>query len=152
MEHERIAGKLSEYRDGALSPAERDEVSRHLSGCADCAAELADWGALSAAFLRRPAPPAPFQTEAFVSRVMARLPAESAEPFARLLSRWLAPALGLGFAALAFSFSPYVRDAGLDPAAALISSGAERAGAADRITRPGASVGGDLFGLDPEER
>jgi anti-sigma factor RsiW len=148
MEHDRFVEKLSEYRDGALGAAERDAVSRHVAECADCSGALADWELLSKAFLRRPAAPTAFQTEAFTARVMARLPVE-AEPFARLLSRWLAPALGLGLAALAFSFSPYARDAGLDPAATLISSGADRAGATDWTSRSVAAD--DLASLDTEE-
>ena len=149
MEHERIVENLSDYRDGALAPSERDAVSRHVAECADCSGVLADWDVLAKAFLRRPAPPTAFQTEAFTARVMARLPIES-EPFARLLSRWLAPALGLGLAALAFSFSPYARDAGLDPAAALISSGSDRAGARDWTSRS-TPAADDLASLDTEE-
>jgi anti-sigma factor RsiW len=149
MEHDRIVEKLSEYRDGALGATERAEVSRHVSECADCSGALADWDLLAKAFLRRSAAPTAFQTEAFTARVMSRLPVES-EPFARLLSRWLAPALGLGLAALAFSFSPYARDAGLDPAASLISSGSDRAGATDWTSRSAASAD-DLASVDTEE-
>jgi anti-sigma factor RsiW len=141
MEHDRIVESLSDYRDGALGASEREAVSRHLAECADCAGALADWEILSKAFLRRPSAPTPFQTEAFAARVMARLPAGASEPFARLLGRWLAPALGLGLAALAFSFSPYARDAGLDPAASLIAFGADRAGLSEWI-----------YGLDAEDR
>ena len=83
MEHEKIVEALSEYRDGALSAAERESVSRHLSGCADCSAVLADWDRLAKAFLRRPPAPTPFQTEAFVARVTARLPGAAWTPVGR---------------------------------------------------------------------
>jgi anti-sigma factor RsiW len=143
MEHDQAAGKLSEYRDRALPAPERDAVARHLAGCAGCAATLRDWERLAQAFLRRPDAPTAFQTEAFAARVMSRLRAD--EPFAWLTGRWLFPALGAGFTALALSFLPYARaESALDPAAALIPAGAERSAA----TSPAA----DVLGLTMEDR
>jgi hypothetical protein len=84
----------------------------------------------------RPAAPTPFQTEAFVARVMARLP--EARPF-WLAPRWLIPAFGLSFAALLVSLRPY-RDAS-DPASALLTR-------ADRAASPAT----DLLDLGAEGR
>ena len=149
MEHELIVEKLSEYRDGALGAAERETVSRHLSECAECSVLLSDWERLSSAFFRRPSAPNAFQTEAFAARVMARLPAAAPEPLSWLTGRWLVPALGLGFAALAFSFRPYGGAQTLDPASALLLSRAERA-AAPSFGAETPSV--DVLGLETEDR
>jgi len=128
MDHDRIVEKLSEYRDGALDAAARDAVARHLAECADCAAYLADLERLSKALFRRPPAPTAVQTEAFVARVMGRLPA-AADPLAWLTPRWLVPALGAGFAVLALSFGAYPAARGADSAAAVLL-GAEPAAAA----------------------
>lgn len=109
-----------------------------------------EWKRLSKAFFRRPAPPTPIRTEAFTARVMSRLAEREASPFAAAFARWLAPALGVGFAALAFSFSPYARDAGVDPAAVIAS--ADRPGLPAWLSSPGASVADDLYALDAEDR
>jgi anti-sigma factor RsiW len=142
MEHETIVEKLSEYRDGALSAADRDAVARHLTECSDCASVLSDWERLSKAFLRRAPAPTPFQTEAFVARVTARLPGAAPAPFAWLTGRWLVPAVGLSFAVLALSFRPYASVDPVDPASALLMG-------ADHGT---ASSGMDFLGLGVEER
>ncbi len=39
-EHQRIAGMLSAYLDGELSPKEQSRVEKHLAQCADCAQNL----------------------------------------------------------------------------------------------------------------
>jgi len=140
MEHDRIVESLSEYRDGALSAAEREAVSSHLGGCADCSKVLADWERLSKTFFRAPAAPTAFQTEAFVARVTTRLPGEAPSPFARLTGRWLVPALGLSFAMLAFSFRPYARQEISDPAGALLAG------------PPPETAGADVLGLGAEDR
>ncbi|MDE2491345.1 MAG: zf-HC2 domain-containing protein, partial [Elusimicrobia bacterium] len=57
MEHEEIAARLSEYRDGELSAPRRAEVARHLSSCASCAAALADWERLARVLLPAPRRP-----------------------------------------------------------------------------------------------
>jgi anti-sigma factor RsiW len=146
MEHGDIIDKLSEYRDKALGAVEREQMSRHLSACADCAAALADWERLTKAFLRCPPAPTPFQTEAFVSRVMSRLPA-ALEPFAWLTGRWLVPALGLCVMVLALSFRPYAGLEVSDPAAALLS-GSDRGATLARSEAPAA----DLLGLGTEDQ
>lgn len=152
MEHEAIVEKLSAYRDGALSAPERALVDAHLAECASCSAVLQDLETLARAFFRPAPAPNAFQTEAFVSRVMARLPAESSPPFFWATTRWLVPALALGGAALAFSFGPYARDAGLEPAAAMISSGAGRADLSEWLARPGAPAPDDLYAMNSEDR
>ena len=149
MEHDHDAERLSEYRDGTLSASGREEVSRHLAECADCASVLSDWERLSKAFLRRPPPPTPFQTEAFVARVTARLPDANPSPFAWLTGRWLVPALGLSFTVLALSFQPYSGLESADPETALLA-GTER-GASLSLARP-ESPGADVLGLGEDER
>jgi anti-sigma factor RsiW len=149
MEHDHIVEKLSEYRDGALSAAEREPVSRHLKECADCAAVLADWERLSKVFLRRVPAPTTFQTEAFVARVTARLPGREPSPLARLTGRWLVPALGLSFAVLALSFRPYAGLEVSDPAAALLA-GADR-GVSVAAAGP-EFPSADVLGIDAEDR
>ncbi len=96
----------------------------------------ADWERLTRVFFARPAAPGAVETEAFVARVMSRLPVEELGLLVRLTGRWLVPALGLGLAALAFSFTPYARDAGLS----------------EWLARPGAPVAVDLYALNSEER
>jgi hypothetical protein len=46
MEHEEARHALGAYAIGALEPAERSAVERHLAGCAPCRAELAELAAL----------------------------------------------------------------------------------------------------------
>jgi len=48
-----IRSQLGVYLTGAIAPADREAVVRHLAGCADCRAELAGLAALPA-LLRRP--------------------------------------------------------------------------------------------------
>lgn len=40
--------RLSEYLDGEMPPAERDELAGHLADCAECRAVMADLGAVAA--------------------------------------------------------------------------------------------------------
>ena len=147
MKHEIIVEKLSEYRDGALSAAERLEVSRHVSDCDDCAAVLADWERLTKIFFRRSPLPAPVATEAFVARVMARLPEAAPEPFAWLFGRWLVPALSVSFAILVLSFQAYPHFDQSDPAGALLTADSERGVS---LIQPSASA--DVLGVDGEDR
>ncbi len=59
------------------------------------------------AFFKAPPTPSAFETEAFVSRVMARIDESRVpvfSPFLRLImARWTVPALGLGIAAVFLS-------------------------------------------------
>ena len=149
MKHEDIVERLSEYRDGALSAADREAVSRHLDECSDCAKVLSDWEGLAKAFLRRPPAPTLFQTEAFIARVTARLPGAAPSALERLTGRWFVPALGFSFAVLAFSFRPYAGLEFSDPATALLA-GADH-GASISVSRA-ESPGADVLGLDAEDR
>jgi anti-sigma factor RsiW len=147
MEHEKFVEALSEYRDGALGASEREAVARHLSGCAECSAVLADWDRLAKVFFRPSPRPTAFQTEAFVARVSARLPRAETAALPWLTARWLVPALGLSFAALAFSFRSYPGLEVSDPAVALLS-GADRAVASAGPETSGA----DVLALGGEDR
>lgn len=101
--------------------------------------------------LRRPSPPSVFQTEAFVTRVMSRLPEEAPGWLVWLTGRRLAPALALGLAAAAFSlFQPVSRD--LSPAAELIASGPDRSVLASWEAGPASASAADLVGLDSEDQ
>jgi len=149
MQHEKIVEALSEYRDGALSAAEREAVARHLGGCAECSGVLADWERLSKAFFRPSPAPTAFQTEAFVARVTARLPGSAPAPLQWLTGRWLVPALGLSLALLAFTFRPYPAAEVSDPAVALLAG-------ADGASLSAASLpetsGADILSLGAEDR
>lgn len=148
MNHDQIVEKLSDYRDGAMEAFESEAVSRHLPGCASCAATLLEWEQLSSAFFRKIPAPTPVQTEAFVARVMGRLPAASQDQFAWLTGRWLAPAFGLGIALLALSFENYPREVS-DPTSLLLSPGADRAAVTETLRE---SSPADLLGFDAEGR
>lgn len=54
MSHARLARQLSAYLDGELRPEEMREVGAHLSGCAECQAELARLRALKHLLARVP--------------------------------------------------------------------------------------------------
>ena len=144
MNHDRCVDLLSGLRDGVLSDAERAEVSSHLASCADCSARRAELDRLSRALLRRPAPPTAVQTEAFVARVMARLPA-APEPLAWLTPRWLVPAFGAAFAALFLSFRAYPSAWRLDAAGSATTMGSETLAIA-------AAAVDDPLGLSGEDR
>jgi hypothetical protein len=54
------------------------------------------WRRLGPVFFRKPAPPTPFETEAFVSRVMGRVEERRAAGSpVRIWLRWMLPAAGL---------------------------------------------------------
>jgi len=42
MDHQEIQRKLSAYLDNAVSPGEKEEIKKHLSGCGSCRGALAD--------------------------------------------------------------------------------------------------------------
>jgi anti-sigma factor RsiW len=100
VSHEEAKTLLSEYRDGELAAPRRRDVDAHLSGCAECRAELAFYGR-AAAVLPRPKAPSSFETERFARAVLERLEAPSTSVWSSW--RWTAPALALGAAAAAVS-------------------------------------------------
>lgn len=144
MNHDRCVDLLSDLRDGVLNDADGAQVRAHLASCADCSARAAELDRLTRALFRRPAPPSAIQTEAFVARVMARLPAAS-EPLAWLTPRWLVPAFGAAFAALFLSFRAYPSAWRLDAASSTVAMGAETQALASAAVD-------DPLGLSGEER
>jgi anti-sigma factor RsiW len=93
---------LTAFLDGALPPARREAVARHLEACGACRAERDRLGAALAALSRLPAPPEP--SPGFEARLAARLAREGRPGLlARLAGlRWAvaAPAAGLAAAAI----------------------------------------------------
>lgn len=58
-DHDRIRGLFPLAAAGALDESEERDLSAHLTSCADCAAELEGWNALTGALRRMPTPQAP---------------------------------------------------------------------------------------------
>jgi anti-sigma factor RsiW len=84
MNHETFKEKLFLHRDGALPPAERPSLEKHLLECVECRAFLAEWERIvEAAFPARDAA-APV---GFTDSVMARITEEA--PSRALWRRWL---------------------------------------------------------------
>lgn len=80
--HETLRGWLSLAVAGALEPHEQAELDRHLTACAECAAEMERWRALAGGLKRLPTPqPSPM----LVERVRARIEAAAA---AQAEKRW----------------------------------------------------------------
>ncbi len=154
MTHDQIRAELSELRDEEVSPARRDELTRHVAECDSCRAELRDWTRLSAAFLRPAAKPTDAETERFVRSVMARLPdVEPARPsFWESLRAvgWMTPALGFASAALVLSFLPDRSRASAAAEPMFIADGQDVALAA---AVPGGAPGfGEAVGLGDDAR
>jgi len=105
MNHDQIRGRLDEWLDGALSPAESSAASSHIDACVDCRNEVSRLKRLGAALFAAPAPVDPRSTEAFVARVMARVEEDAVSPWERFAARVLAPAFGLALAGLIFTIS-----------------------------------------------
>jgi anti-sigma factor RsiW len=156
MRHEDIRAELSELRDGELPPARREELRRHVEGCAACRAELRDWERLAKAFLRRPPAPEPAEAARFVRAVMAHL-AELEEPRPTLWERltaggsWLTPALGLASAALALSFLPFGRRASAAAAEPLFIADGQEVALAPALAGRALGVE-DAVGLADDDR
>lgn len=89
MNHPRT--DLTAYLDGALPPAQADEVRAHLAACPACHEEEARLR--SAVALLSSLPPAPALPPFFATRLEARLREERERAAGGRLSRWLA-ALG----------------------------------------------------------
>lgn len=135
MDHHELKELVSDLLDGELEAGQRRLVEGHLASCDECRRLLDDWKAARRAFFPAPRRPSQAETEAFVSRVMARMPAAEPaqapadEPTFRLDWRWLVPALSLSFAMLALSFIPS-RQA-QDPSTTLLLA----AGGEDQVSR-----------------
>jgi anti-sigma factor RsiW len=89
--------RLSEYADGELRPVERRAVARHLAGCADCAAVVADLREVAARGGELPVgeQPATDLWPGIASRLTPRSVARRRSPRAWPWGgRWLVPQLG----------------------------------------------------------
>jgi hypothetical protein len=83
---------LSAWLDGELAPAQRAEVEAHLADCEECAALLADMGAVDELARELPAEAPPEYFETFPERVRTRVEsAPRARPGAPS-TRWRVPA------------------------------------------------------------
>src|SRR5262245_3490670 len=87
MNHNDAHELLFLYHDGELPPPEREAVKAHVQACHDCQAALAEWTNTTKLLF----PPHPLNTDAFVTRVMARLPKESAAGFVWWKTWWRMP-------------------------------------------------------------
>ncbi len=99
MDHETIQEKLIEYRNGAVSQAEKLEISSHLEKCQECGMVLKAWEQMNPPVLKKHIQ----QTgEWFVHQTMNRIEAlETAEPEPKprwALPKWLVPVLGYSLA------------------------------------------------------
>ena len=93
MSCQRITRMLSAFQDGELDPGRRQEVERHLAGCAACRRE---WEGLQELDRRLRLEPAPASDPFFPARIMTGL-----RPRPAASRRWLqAAAYALVFAAV----------------------------------------------------
>lgn len=93
MDHEELKEKIHGFYDGELSEKEAARVENHLQNCVECGRELEEWRRVASVFFK-PGPSA--NTEAFITRVMARLEDNTTPSFLRWVWGWPAPALALG--------------------------------------------------------
>ncbi len=151
-----VRSQLGVYLTGAIAPADRAAVVRHLTACADCRAELAGLAALPA-LLRRPQawaaaggdtadddagdPGDPERGEAQLGRLLRSI------AWRRRRRRWLLAAAALVLAAAAGSgCTPAKSACGAScarqwpPVTGRAVAGAGVTGALGAITRPGGSV------------
>ncbi len=77
MIHARLRRQLSEHLDGTLGARARQRVERHLAGCEECRAELADLRATVALLRSLPVVEEP---EYLATRILARVEAGEASP------------------------------------------------------------------------
>lgn len=84
---------IARYFDGRLGAAAAAEVEAHLPGCADCAAELAQLRALSAALRSAPLPRASAEFVARLQDLAQEVPELSIMPFVRRLTAMAAAIL-----------------------------------------------------------
>ncbi|WP_030442342.1 zf-HC2 domain-containing protein [Actinoplanes subtropicus] len=109
---------LAEYAAGTLPPPRADEVRRHLSGCAECRADLAAWRALAGPG-EPVAPPGPRIVAAALVRGLSpipatgprwRLPLALARAQLRIIPAliWVASALALAVGVLVVRHDPHL--------------------------------------------
>ncbi len=101
MDHKTLKQKLFDLYDGALTGADRQDAEIHLAQCAECREIYAGWQKTARALFRVPEPAV---SDAFVHRVLDRLPVSSPRrrtaPWMIQLE-WLVPAMGLAALMLA---------------------------------------------------
>lgn len=153
MDHDLMKERLGEFLDGEMSPEEGRAFSGHLAACAECRALRAEWERLRGVFFAAGPAPAAEETERFVARVMARLPEPEAAgaPSSLPEFRWLVPALGLSFAALALSFAPLLEQPE-DPPSALLLEDSRSPEVARWMSSPEAETPDEALGFAAEER
>jgi hypothetical protein len=113
---------LCDYMDGTLAPPAREEVERHLAGCAACA-ELARDVSTAVEFMARVEPLEP--PPELLTRIVFELPsahharARRPNAVAQWLRKWFQPVLqprfAMGFAMTILSFSLLGRFIGISP-------------------------------------
>ena len=118
MDHQEIEARLSDYRDGELTPAESEILVSHLSQCESCRAALALDAGVSR-LLFRAVPPTPLETETLAAALLLRIePGPPVSYLSRLpVARWAGPALAFAAAMAAVFASPLT--ASSDPLDAL---------------------------------
>ena len=111
MDHHAIDQELFAFYDGELTAAKRRVIEDHVSDCATCRAQLAQWRHVAGTIIQRSSGIVP--SDVFVERVMGRLTRPRAGGMLRvhrlLDLRWLVPALTLAAAAFIFTTSPAPR-------------------------------------------
>src|SRR5258706_10870683 len=109
--------RLCDYLDGTLDRVPRQEVEKHASGCAACAALLADTQAVTAFFERTPAVEAPPELAAqILYRTQAARSAASrvGGGWRRWFQPLLAPRFVMGMAMTILSLSMFARVANVE--------------------------------------
>ena len=160
MDHRAIQDQLFAFYDGELTGAARHVVDDHLADCADCRALVAYWTQVARACFP---PPAVSPSEAFVQRVMARLPvpalvtvgpgpAPRPHPvrFSRWLleGRWLAPAFGLAALLLVLARGPIPHAVSVE---SLLLSDRQEPAALQQVLTDERSSPDDVLGLLMED-
>src|SRR3954469_4176385 len=92
--HEQLASELTRYLLGELTPAEREQLDRHLGGCGECRAELRNLQAGEALLaMSSPAvqPPQPARTRLLnaIASEPKHAPAPAAPPRRPAMFWWL---------------------------------------------------------------
>lgn len=134
--------RISAFYDGELTPAERAAFEAHLPGCAECAAALADFGAISGMIAGAPRP----EVSQVFRRRLTEIPAgERDRTLARTTAALTAVAAGLLLAGTAWLWvnSPRTAPAPAWEIAAVVGEADARA-ADDPDVQLAAWVVGDL--------
>jgi anti-sigma factor RsiW len=104
MNHNDAHERLSLYYDDELPALERDQVKAHVDGCPACQTELKEWKQTAALVF----PARHLNTDAFVTRVMANLPARSGSAAVWWKSWWRVPVFAAAALAVLIISTPTV--------------------------------------------